>query len=174
MSYTRGPGAQHWHSISNLSDGLLPAQSSLTASRAWGTANRAIYLPVIVRSRVIVKKLWYGNGTTATGNWDLGLYDHAGVRLLSKGSTAKATTDGQIVWDCTDTVIGPGIYYLGLASDSTTDTFIGVGSTAPLPAACGVYSEADAFPLPATATFAVPQTMGLYVIAGMYLDTRVS
>lgn len=175
MSYTRGPGVQHWHSIDTINAGLIVPNQAFVSSFAWPSANLAIYTPVIVRSVVVVKKLWYANNSTATGNYDIGLYDAAGTALLRKGSTAKTTSAStEIVWDCTDTTITPGIYYLALACSNNTDTFFGAIPTAPLLAASGYLTEASALPLPATATFAITHTLAAAPLVGMFLDTRVS
>jgi hypothetical protein len=171
--FTRGNPPAHWHSIDTSSDGLGPSVTGYTET-AWPTVNLAIYVPVIVRSLVTVKKLWFANTTTSTGNFDIGLYDSTGTALLRKGSTAKTASDTEYVWDCTDTVLSPALYFLALASDSNTDTFLGPAYPAPLNAAFGVYTEASAFALPATATFAAPQTLAFQPLIGIFLNTLVS
>jgi hypothetical protein len=171
--YVRGPGVQHWHSIDTVNSGLLTPQTSTASTIAWPTADLAIYCPVIVRQQVIVKKLWFSSASIFTGNYDLGLYDAAGVALLRRGSTAKPGA-GEIVWDCIDTTIGPGIYYVALVSSNNTDTFGMATLAAPNLAALGYFTEAGALPLPATATFAVPQTLGSAPLVGMLLNDVVS
>jgi hypothetical protein len=173
--YVRGPGVQHWHSISTITDGLVAPQNATSSTVTWPTANLAIYVPVIVRARVVVKQLWFANQTTASGNYDIGLYDAGGTGLLRKGSAAKPSGSDEVVWDCTDTTIGPGIYFLALAMSVNTDTLYGNNTPSPPNfAAMGLFSEASALPLPATATFAVPQTLAVYPIIGMFLDTRTT
>ena len=103
-SFSRGDGVQHWHSIDTLNDGVLPPFLG-SGNTVWPTANLAVYSPVIVRRRVVVKQLWYANHSTATGNYDIGLYDAGGTALLRRGSTSKSTNAIEIVWDCTDTTI---------------------------------------------------------------------
>ncbi len=172
---SRAPVAAHWHSIDNINNGLLAPQAQYTTSPVtWATANLALYFPVIVRTRAIVKKLWFSSSTVGAGNYDIGLYDNGGVALLRRGSTAKGTQANEEVWDCTDTTVGPGIYYLALVSSTNSDTFTGGTVTAPMLASIGVLSEASALPLPATATWAVDQTNANYPTSGMFLDTRVT
>lgn len=173
MSYTRPPLRRQWHSIDTLNAGFN-YRSGVPADAAWPSANLAIYVPVAVQSRVVVKKLWYANGTVATGNYDIGLYDAAGVQLLGRGSTAKTTTADEIVWDCTDTTIGPGIYYLALALSVATDTAFSWSASAPLPLVYGLLTEANAIPLPATATFAADQTLGRVPVVGMFVEGTVA
>jgi hypothetical protein len=170
MSYVRPALAGHWNSIDTINSGLAVPQISPDVI-VWPTANLAIYLPVIVRTGVVVRKLWYANLDTSTGNYDIGLYTSAGVALARKGSTAKGTDILPVVWDCSDVTIGPGSYYLAFAESNNTDSMIGYTLAAPLPATYGVLSEA-VFPLPATATFAIPQTLTVVPVVGMLLDTR--
>jgi hypothetical protein len=172
--FGRGNPNPHWHSVNTLHDGPLAPQQSFSTGVQWTSANRAIYVPVIVRAAVVVKQLWFENATTATGNYDIGLYSATGTALQRKGSTAKSGTAGEIVWDCTDTAIGPGIYYLALVSSTTGDTFQSASLSAPYPAALGLLQEANALPLPSTATFAIPQTLDFVPLIGMFLDTRVT
>jgi hypothetical protein len=174
MSYTRGPGVRHWHNIDTVSNGPLVRMFSANNVLTWPTADMAIYLPVIVETRVIVKKLWFENADTATGNYDIGLYDASGTAILRKGSAAKTAANDIVTWDCTDTTIGPGVYYLALACSTNSDTFAGIPPTAPAAAAFGAYSEASALPLPATATFAVANTISVWPGIGMLLVTAVS
>lgn len=173
--FSRGNLPQHWHSIDTLTSGPLPPQNVVSSTGgAWPVAETAIYVPLAVRSPSIVKKIWFAGASTGTGNYDIGLYDAAGVKLLAKGSTAKTTAGVEVVWDCTDTFILPGVYYFALVSDSATDTFLRLQPTAPLPVALGIWTEASAFPLPATATFAIDQTLAYMPVGGLFLDTRVA
>jgi hypothetical protein len=172
VSYTRGPLPRYWHSIDTITNGPIRWTSGNVA--AWPTADLAIYTPVIVRSRVIVTKLWLASGSTGTGNYDIGLYDAGGTALLRRGSTAKPATTTEEVWDCTDTTIGPGLFYFAVACSNNTDTFYRQAPAAPMITALGVYSEAAALPLPATATFALNQALAYYPLGGMFLDTRVT
>ena len=54
MSYTRGPGVQHWHSIDTLGYGLDPTISGYST---WPSASLAIYCPLLVKSRSVVRRL---------------------------------------------------------------------------------------------------------------------
>lgn len=126
-----------------------------TTSGAWPAANRAIYVPFHVLNNYTVVKLGIRNGTTVTGNVDVGIYDANGTRLISSGSTAQAGTSTVQEFDVTDTTLTPGWYYLAAAMDGAGHTFrvapsVGVGWMRCL----GMYQQATAFPLPATATFA--------------------
>jgi hypothetical protein len=146
-----------------------------STTTAWATQYRAIYVPVRVPQRVTVVELGVSNGTTATGNIDIGLYDSAGTRLVSTGSTAKSASAVIQAIDVTDTTIGPGLYYLGLNNDTTTDTVGCEIASAPLPAAMGVLAETlGAVTLPATASWGVSQTLGFVPFIVALLVTEVS
>ena len=131
---------------------LLSAQ----ASAVYPTANLAIYLPFGLATIIKVTKLWWYNGATLSGNVDVGIYDSAGRRLISTGSTAQAGTASRIqAVDVTDTLIGPGDFYLAIAASATTVTLFRIAlGNALFGKAFGILQQATAFPLPATATFA--------------------
>ena len=57
----------------------------------WPAANRAIYAPLNMPSGFTVARFMTANGNTATGNLDLGLYNSAGTKLISTGTTARAS-----------------------------------------------------------------------------------
>lgn len=173
---TRAFWATPRFTIDTLHDGWASWQNVTTSSGVWGTANRAVYIPIGVKVRVTVVSLGFANGTTATGNIDIGLYDAAGVRLVSSGSTAKGTGNEITVMDVTDTTIGPGLYYLALNNDTTTDTFIGTtADTPPYPASRGLLVEAlGAVTLPATASWSIDNTLAIAPTLTALLNTVVT
>lgn len=120
------------------------------ASGAWPSANRAYYVPFSLRANTLVLKMFVANGSTASGNFDVGIYDTTGTKIVSSGSTAQSGTSTLQVVDITDTLLGPGKYYMALAMDGTTGTaqkFTMVAQNN-----IGTYLQATAFALPATAT----------------------
>lgn len=126
-------------------------------SAAWPVANKAIYIPFSLSERQTVTALFIANGATVSGNIDLGIYDEAGTRLVSSGSTAQAGTTALQVANITDTVLEAGLYYMACAMDGTTGTaqrwVSGVAGVEAL-RFLGVFEETSAFALPATAAFA--------------------
>jgi hypothetical protein len=140
----------------------------------WPTANLAIYVPVIVATTVIVRKLWFGSAATGTGNVDMALYDGAGAAVVSATNAAKEAAIGIQSFDVTDTTIGAGLYFLGLASDSGTDTFMRAAPAAPLPLSTGILTESSAYPLPATATWTANQTLAFVPAVGMLIEATVA
>lgn len=120
---------------------------------AWPSANLAIYVPFRVADTTTFVKIFWLNGATIAGNVDVGIYDSEGNRLVSSGSIAHAGASVLQTIDITDTTLQPGLYYMAMSSDSTTATIQAVNALAIQLRLAGVYSQASAFPLPATATF---------------------
>lgn len=126
-----------------------------SASGAWPAANTAIFIPFSLTELMTALKITYLINA-ASGNVDAGIYSLGGTRIVSKGSTAAAGSGVWTTLDITDTILGPGTYYLAFAADNGTITlFRGRASTVPS-ALIGVAEMASAFPLPATVTLATP------------------
>lgn len=143
------------------------------------TANRAYYLPIFLDRSIIAMKLWVANFATINGNIDLGLYNCSSsfvpsTKIISSGSTAHANANDLQEVDITDTYLaGPGIYFLGIASDSSTATFSRVDVNNLFPRVVGAMQQASAFPLPSTAT-PVAYAVSSYYLAGLSCRTLVA
>lgn len=142
------------YSRESLGFQLSAMSLSTSVSAAWPSSNLAIYIPFTVYETITITKLSILNGSAVSGNFDIGIYDAGGARLVSSGSTAQSGTSAIQTVDITDKVLAPGLYYLALAFDNTTGTIENVGVTAIDAEALGVTQQASAFPLPSTATFA--------------------
>jgi hypothetical protein len=141
-------------------EGVGPALAAMAQpapiSTAWGSANRAIFVPVRITERITIQKIAWLNGATLSGNVDVGLYDASGNRIFNVGSTAQAGVSQRQVVTAPANDIVPGRYYLAQAIDNTTATvFLCASLTLEFVASLGVFEMAAAFPLPATATFTV-------------------
>lgn len=124
--------------------------SQPAASPTWPVANTAYFIPFRLRQRCLIKQIVVGAGTGA-GNFDVGIYDLFGNRLVSSTSTAK-TTSAETPANITDTPLGRGVYYMAMASDGTT-AFVAIAPTRiEMLKMGGVKEMTSAFPLPATAT----------------------
>lgn len=143
--------------------GELP--SSFASSTVWPAANRAIFVPFLVFARLTLVKLVVFNGSVASGNVDVGVYDATGNLLVSSGSTAQVGTSAAQVFDVTDTVLLPGNYYFAVAMNGTTGTTSARTSAVVVQQGYGVLSQSAAFPLPSTATFAAAQDAYLPMVA---------
>ncbi len=132
---------------------LQTITGNLNASAVWPSANLAIYTPVLVPEIVTVYKMSI-QVATQNGNVDVGIYDEVGNRLVSAGSTAVGAA-GLQVFDVTDTVIGPGVYYLAMCCSSTTASFFRNTVANAIGTTLGVKQQAvGAVTLPTPATFA--------------------
>src|SRR3972149_4026032 len=98
------------------------------ASAVWPTANKALYVPFRIGKPVLVKKLFLINGATVSGNVDVGIYDAAGTRLISAGSTAQAGASALQQFDIADTLLGWGLFYMALAVRNVTATALGTAT----------------------------------------------
>lgn len=130
-------------------------------SAANPVANRAVYVPVRIPDTITVVKMFCHNGATVSGNVDLGIYTSGGTRLVSTGSTAQAGASIVQEFDITDTTLTPGLYYMALAADNATATFIRLAFTVEVGNALGILGQETAFPLPASATFGADLGQGL-------------
>lgn len=133
-------------------------QTSVT-TRTWPTANRAYYSPIEIPYPFVVARLWVFNGSAVSGNFDLGLYDRAGRRIVSTGSVAQAGVSQTQEVAVTPVRIEAGSYFLAMAADNTT-LAVQAGTADIITRSTGQQMQATAFPLPATAVFAT--TGGAY------------
>lgn len=140
----------------------------------YESAARAVYMPLLVASPYVVRRVWWVNGDTVSGGSTIecGVYADAGykpgAKLVSGSATQGSATQVQFV-DVTDTVLPPGLYWLALVSSLATNTTL-FGTTI-----SGGYSvwdgpnrfqQASASPLPATAT-PVESTAVYYWVCGI-------
>lgn len=124
---------------------------TVPVSTAWGSANRAVFYPFMLPGPGTALKMFVMNGATINGNVDVGIYDAAGNRLVSAGSTAQSGANALQVFDITDTELAAGVnYYMALASSSSTATFFADAQSRGR--ALPVLFVASGFALPSTAT----------------------
>lgn len=135
------------------STGGFLASGSLSAN-TWPSANRALFVPFRVQSRITVTKAFWVNGGAVSGNVDIGIYSEGGARLVSSGSIAQANINLYQEVDITDTQLGTGLFFMALAVDNGTAQFVRRTTSTIFLTPSRVYQMASAFVLPATATFA--------------------
>lgn len=137
-----------------LGGGLKAAMGdgALTTSTAWPAANRAILIPFRLPRRVTLYQAVVGSGATATGNFDVGVYQPDGKRVISAGSTAKGNSVETVV-NLTDTLIGPGFYYMALSASTTNNFIASTVANAGIAKNLGIRQASSAFALPDPITF---------------------
>ena len=81
------------------------------AATAWGTANRAVYMPVMLSDPATIDRFLIQPGATVNGNVDVGIYSWENTLLVSSGAVAASgnAATGQTI-DLTNTYLTPGWY----------------------------------------------------------------
>jgi hypothetical protein len=112
--------------------------ASIHLSSGFGTAgtyesaNRGIWYPLYIPTTCVARRMWWTNGSTATGNVEAGLYRDGGfkpgVKLVTTGSVGQAGTSAVQFADITDTTLAPGLHWLYLSCSSTSSTFLRTSS----------------------------------------------
>ena len=124
--------------------------TNASASAAWGTNNLGIIIPFYLTATTTYLNAWIYNGTTASGNVDVGIYDEAYALKVSTGAIAQSGTSAVQALAMTDVTLPPGQYYLALSCSSSTSTTFGQATVAGRAAAFGYAQMASAHPLPST------------------------
>jgi hypothetical protein len=125
------------------------------ASAAWPSANRAQYYPIWLPWPYLVQRAFWCNGTSTTGNVDMGVYDATGVRLYSTGATAASASTSANQYVAVSWLLPPGLLYFALSCSSGSQTlFRSTALTGAVVRRWGGFEQASAHPLPTTATFA--------------------
>lgn len=151
----------------------MNAMGLTSAASAWPTANKAYYIPVSVQYPITVAKMFVINGSTVSGNIDVGIYDAGGAKLVTSGSTAQ--TSGSVIqeFDIADTLLQRGLYYWACAMDNSTGTLEIWNPNLAIGRAMGVCEQTSAFPLPATAVFALLATTLRFPVIGATPRTTI-
>lgn len=130
---------------------------STNGAFAMATANQAVLVRVRAHRAITVAKM-YWRCSTAGGNYDIGIYDAAGNKLWSKGSTATPGSGSTVTETVSPTVaLTEGSYYwIAFVADNTTLQIRGnAGQDLPFGLELGgtEYTSrviGSSFPLPAT------------------------
>jgi hypothetical protein len=120
-------------------------------------ANRIFLVPVVLEIPATVVKMSFIVATQA-GNYDIGIYDLAGVRRVALGSTAVPVA-GLAVADVADTYLVPGVYFLAFVGSSVTASInraSALGAASLRAAGMQIVSAGGGPPLPTPITFANP------------------
>lgn len=137
-----------------LGDPCIAANTPASSGAVWPTANKALFLPFILEFPVLAQKMG-ALVTTQAGNYDLGIYDEKGNKIVTFGGGAVPAA-GLGTQDIADTALVPGVYYMAMACSSGTAAFQRANPGQPMCRISGVNEMTTAYPLPATLTFTVP------------------
>jgi hypothetical protein len=99
------------------------------ASGTVSAATTAFYYPIRVPATAVVRRLWWANGSSTTGNIAAAVYASTpdgvpGTKLVETASTAQGTANEVQFVDVTDIVLPPGVYWIALAASSTSSTIV--------------------------------------------------
>lgn len=139
--------------VSPVGDINLGIRNAASSAAAWPAANRALYIPMLVEIPCTAYKIGWQNGATIIGNVSVGIYANDGRKQLVEGRAAHSGVNLFQAIDITDTYLRPGLYYLGMSSDSGSGTYFRATPNAILLQASGMQQQANAYPLPDPAAF---------------------
>ncbi len=142
-----------------MGQAIVDGNGTAMATAAWPAASRAIYVPISLPFDYLVKRLFWSNGTTATGNVDVGIFHGTSLsKLVSTGAVAQSGTSTlQYVASASfspagDYLLTAGTYFLGASLSNTAHMFRSSDHNANTMRFSGVLQEASAHPLPSTIT----------------------
>ena len=160
-------------SLCSIGGALASESITINLTAVIWTANLAYYYPFILYEYETVYKVWWENAGAISGNVDAGVYNERGERLVSTGGVAQSGASSIQISNVTDTPLAPGCYYFAFVIDNTTARIRMTDAPSPrVLRAAGVRSQASAYPLPATATFANP-TVSHVPRAGIFLNANI-
>lgn len=110
---------------SNFHTGNIPASVSTYGTDTTPVITETYICAVFVGANCILTGVRVFNGSVASGNIKLGLFDANGVNVASTASTAMSGTDAyqQVAFSAAYTALGPATYFVGLQVDNTTARF---------------------------------------------------
>jgi hypothetical protein len=152
-----GVNAGQMDFLSTFGDVPSVAALGTNAGVGVGTANQAIAHPIRPHRNMSISTLrWLTH--TASGNYDIGIYDAAGNRLWSKGSTAMASGANTETVSPSVSLTAGTLYYIAVAFDTITGFMRGYSVTDGtvarfLDGTPSSKTVSAGFPLPATVTF---------------------
>jgi hypothetical protein len=143
--------------------------ANVPASTAWPAANRVLLWPFRIPEVKTFYQLVAGFGSTAGGNWDAGIYDWSGNRLVNAGSTARTATS-EVVANITDTTLLPGRYWAALQLDGTNTVQAVTPANIGITKAMGLrQASPGSFGLPTTVTFETVASAVFPIALGLWM-----
>jgi hypothetical protein len=102
--------------------GGIPARVSTDGTDATPVITEVYYAQVFIHANMTITGVAIFNGSVASGNYKVGLFNSAGVLVATSASTAMVGTDvyQRAPFTATYAALGPGTYYVGLFIDNTT------------------------------------------------------
>lgn len=137
---------------------ILTSGNLAVATITW-TTNLAAFIPVYLPWNYPVNRVWWVNGSIASGNSNFGIFMKNGRRIYATGSTGQSGASGPQFVTPTPFVLPAGEYYFAFSADGTTNRSSGAGVAVEVQKLCGVLQQTSNFTLadpssPTTATVA--------------------
>lgn len=151
--------------------GILANSNANGSSTAWPSANRAMFVPIWLPGPFKLASFFCVNGSTATGNIDMGIYGTDGTLIASKGSTAQSGTSTLQILTITAVMLPPGRYYMAISASSTSTTFISRTPATNIQWRIGMLQAATQVPLATAPTFATPASAVLPIFGIAQITT---
>lgn len=162
---TPPPFISSWSFYCNFEVVNAPGLSA-TGSLAWGTANRAVYMPITIPFPYTINRMFWQNGSAAGGNHYVGIYGFDGAYIWRGTAAGTGNSLPQFVTPTAPVQISPGTYYLGYSHDSTTaNRCYGITTTAIGKRLAGIQEATVNLPT-SRPTFATP-TMTVLPMIGL-------
>lgn len=143
------------------------------ASQNWNAANEAMYIPMCIPWPYILRRFWWFNGATVTGQVSMALLTENGEsRLCTTGAVAQSGASAMQYAALTDgdanhnKLIMPGYYYMAISFNGTTGlVWATLSATVQALRIAGILKQATAHPIPTSMTGVAP-TVALYPVCG--------
>lgn len=173
MVYTSPPivGAGTLGVISSFDRTGLGQIIGTPASATYPLTNLALYVPFSVSKVVTAYEGWALCGTGTGGNFDVGIYSSAGVRIASSGATARTASSIVNTSGMANTTLVPGVrYYMAFSADDAAETYIAGARVAGIYEAMGILESTSSYVLPTNPTLS--RTTRAYLpVFGLNLHT---
>jgi hypothetical protein len=145
------------HSVDAMFMNFRSAANPVTSSTIGNTLVFIYQFKISVEFPITY--FWWINGATVNGNVSMGVYDQDGNLIISCGTVAQSGASSlQSAAPSATTILGPGKYWMGFATSSTTSTFTIQNNSIASSRAAGWRSHAvtagNGVPVPSTLTFA--------------------
>lgn len=141
------------------------------SAAGWPTANKAIGYPVIIHETTTITKMFIENGSSVAGSVDVGIYHQFGTLITSLGGVLQSGTNAIQELNIADTVLEPGFYYFVMVMTNVTGSTARFSPTSAVGRVLGVVEMTNAYPLPASGTFAA-NTLTAGAIPGLFATRR--
>jgi hypothetical protein len=140
-----------WHPWS-VGSVLATTYPTAPSSGAWPSANRAYYYPLCLPQQVLVRRVFWFNGTAVSGTTSVAVYSEAGTQIVTTGSVSGSGTSAIQFVDITDTLLPAGRYYMAISCSNGTQAFTRVAGNIVTARFSGCLEQATAHPCPSSMT----------------------